>query len=70
MRKDGIQTRKRKPKKQQTASSGGASGEKAQEDLATSGMIPADLSNRLLTRDTEYFLCGLDVVNTVFLYSS
>jgi len=70
MRKDGIQTRKRKPKKLQTASSGGASGEKAQEDLASSGMITADLSHRLLTRDTEYFLCGPDVVNTTFLYSS
>ena len=70
MRKDGIQTRKRKPKKQQTASSGGVSGEKAQEDLATSGMIPTDLSYRLLTREAEYFLCGLDAVNDTFLYSS
>ena len=65
MRKDGIQTRKRKPKK--TASSGGVSGEKAQEDLASSGMIPADLSYRLFTRDTEHFLCGRDAVNTTFL---
>lgn len=69
MRKDGIQTRKRKPKKQQTASSGGASGEKGQEDLASSGMTPTDLSYRLLTRDTQYFFSGLDIVNT-FLYSS
>jgi GATA-binding protein 4 len=69
MRKDGIQTRKRKPKKQQTASSGGVSGEKAQEDLASSGMLLADVSYRLLTRDTEYFLCGLDVGNTTFLSS-
>jgi len=61
MRKDGIQTRKRKPKKEKTVSSGGASGEKAQEDLASSGMIPTDLSYRSLTRDTEYFLCGLDL---------
>jgi hypothetical protein len=37
MRKDGIQTRKRKPKKQQTAGNGGATGEKTHEDLTATG---------------------------------
>jgi GATA-binding protein 4 len=59
MRKDGIQTRKRKPKKQQISSSGGASGEKAQDDLASTGMTSTDLSYPLCTRGAESFLYGL-----------
>ncbi|XP_021924253.1 GATA-binding factor A-like [Zootermopsis nevadensis] len=40
MRKDGIQTRKRKPKKQQNAGSGVATGEKTHEDVTTSESKP------------------------------
>jgi hypothetical protein len=39
MRKDGIQTRKRKPKKQQAVGIAGTAGEKAEEDLTATGKI-------------------------------
>jgi hypothetical protein len=49
MRKDGIQTRKRKPKKQENSSGGGTSGEKAQEDLTGIGMIHTNFCQLPLT---------------------
>jgi hypothetical protein len=57
MRKDGIQTRKRKPKKQQNAGSGSATSEKNHEDLTASGM----------TRTCRAVTCNINV-STYVLY--